>query len=262
MIVGSEADIEGLKKAGRAVAAAREAMLLAVRPGITTLELDRVGERVLAEHGAVSAPRKEYDFPGATCISVNRCAAHGIPNARPLQEGDIVNVDVSAALNGYYSDTGATMVVGTSPGAHRNANVMASAHMEKLKLLAASEKALYAALSKAKAGAKISELGKAVMKVARDSGYSVIRNLTGHGIGLKLHEEPEHIFSYPEPRDRRLLKRGMVLAIEPFLATGGAQYVEEGDDGWALLLPDGGFVSQFEHTVIVTESEPIILTKL
>jgi methionyl aminopeptidase len=262
MIVHSDEEIEALKKAGRAVAAARDEMLQAVRPGITTLELDKIGERALARHGALSAPRGEYDFPGATCVSVNHCAAHGIPDNRELEEGDIVNVDVSASLDGYYADTGASMVVGTSAGAHRSSNVMSPLHAEKLKLLAATEKALYAALSKAKAGTKISELGRAVVHVAKENGYSVIRNLTGHGIGRKLHDDPEHIYSYPEPRDRRLLKKGMVLAVEPFLATGNQQFVVEGDDGWALLLPEPGLVAQFEHTIIVTDGEPIILTQI
>jgi methionyl aminopeptidase len=258
MIVTTGQDLSGLRLAGRAVAAAREAMLAAAAPGITTLALDQIGERVLAEHGAKSAPREMYNFPGGTCVSVNRCVAHGIPDATVLKEGDIVNVDVSAVLNGFYSDTGATMIVGSRPYAFRQ---FAPDHpyAEKFRLLAASEQALYAAIAKAKAGVKISEIGRAAWKKAQQNGYTVIRNLTGHGLGRTLHEEPNHIFNYPDPRDRRLLKKGIVLAIEPFLST-GAQNVTEGDDGWALLVPDRSLVAQFEHTIVVTEGEPLILT--
>src|SRR5690606_15657283 len=114
------------------------------------------------------------------------------------------------------------------------------------RLLAAAEKALYAGIAKAKAGSKLSEIGRATLRVAQEHGYTVIRNLTGHGLGRRLHEEPSHVFSYPDPKDKRLLRKGVVIAIEPFLST-GAQNVEEGDDGWALLVPDDSLVAQFEH---------------
>jgi methionyl aminopeptidase len=258
MIVTSAEELTGLRQAGRAVAATREAMLAAVEPGVTTLELDQIGERVLKEFGATSAPQAMYKFPGATCVSVNRCVAHGIPGANVLKEGDLVNIDVSAVLDGYFSDTGSTMVVGTKPEAYRS---FAPEHpyAEKLRLLAATERALYAGISRAKAGMKISEIGRAVQRAAQDNGYTTIRNLTGHGLGRQLHEDPSHVFNYPDPRDRRLLKKGIVLAIEPFLST-GAQNINEGDDGWALLVPDDSLVAQFEHTVVVTEGEAHIMT--
>lgn len=259
MIVTNDAQLNGLKRAGRAVAAAREAMLAAVRPGITTLELDRIGERTLTEHGAVSAPRRMYNFPGGTCVSVNACVAHGIPGDTILKEGDIVNVDVSAELDGYYSDTGATMVVGTPVQGYRAPAL--SPFGEKLKLLAASERALLAAIGQAKAGGKMRDIGRAALGEAEKNGYTVIRNLTGHGIGRKLHEDPSHVLNYPDPKDKRVLKKGLVLAIEPFVST-GAQRVVEGDDGWALLVPDNSWVAQFEHTIVVTDGEPIILTTL
>lgn len=258
MIVTTAQEMEGLRLAGRAVAAAREAMLAAVEPGVTTLELDRIGEQVLKAHGAESGPQTMYDFPGATCISVNRCVAHGIPDGRKLREGDLVNVDVSAVLNGFYSDTGSTMVCGTKPGAHREFDG-SHPYAEKLRLLAAAEKALYAGIAKAKAGSKLSEIGRATLRVAQEHGYTVIRNLTGHGLGRRLHEEPSHVFSYPDPKDKRLLRKGVVIAIEPFLST-GAQNVEEGDDGWALLVPDDSLVAQFEHTVVVLQGEAKIMT--
>lgn len=260
MIVASEVDMEGLRRAGRAVAAAREAMLAAVEPGMTTLELDRIGERVLREHGAASAPQAMYDFPGATCVSVNRCVAHGIPGMKVLQTGDMVNVDVSAVLDNFYSDTGASTVCGAAPGAFRGSYDASHPFAAKFRLLAAAERALYAGVAKARANVKISEIGRAVLKEARKSGYNVIRNLTGHGLGRKLHEEPSHILNYPDPGDRRLLKKGVVLAIEPFLST-SAEYISEGDDGWALLVPDDSVVAQFEHTVVVTNGEAVIMTR-
>jgi len=259
MIVTSDEELQGLRLAGRAVAAAREAMLAAAEPGVTTLELDRIGERVLREHGAVSGPQAMYDFPGATCVSVNKCVAHGIPDGTVLKAGDLVNVDVSAVLNGYYADTGSTMVCGTKPDAFR-AFAANHPYADKLRLLAATEQALFAAIAKAKAGGKMSEIGRAAYREAQKHGYTVIRNLTGHGLGRQLHEDPSHVFNYPDPRDRRLLKKGIVLAIEPFLST-GAQNVTEGSDGWALLVPDDSLVAQFEHTIVVTEGEPVILTR-
>lgn len=258
MIVTTEQELEGLRLAGRAVAAAREAMLAAVEPGVTTLELDRIGEQVLKAHGAASGPQTMYDFPGANCISVNRCVAHGIPGPIALKEGDLINIDVSAVLNGFYSDTGSTMVVGLKPYAHRSYDP-GDPHAEKLRVLAACEKALYAGIAKARAGKKLSEIGRAVLREAQTNGYTVIRNLTGHGLGRALHEDPSHVCNYPDPRERRLLKKGIVLAIEPFLST-GAQHVSEGDDGWALLVPDDSLVVQFEHTVVVTDGDAHIMT--
>jgi len=258
MIVTSDNELAGLRFAGRAVAAAREAMLAAVEPGITSLELDRIGERVLKAHGAASAPQAMYDFPGATCVSVNKCVAHGIPDAKPLKAGDLVNVDVSAVLNGFYADTGSTMVCGTKPDAYKSFSPE-HPYAEKLRILAACERALFAGIGKAKAGGKLSEIGRAVLREAQNNGYTVIRNLTGHGLGRQLHEEPSHVFNYPDPRERRLLKKGVVIAIEPFLST-GAQNVTEGEDGWALLVPDNSLVVQFEHTVVVTEGDAVILT--
>ena len=258
MIVTSDKELEGLRRAGRAVAAARETMLAAVEPGITTLELDRIGENVLKAHGAVSGPQTMYDFPGATCVSVNKCVAHGIPGPTVLKAGDLVNIDVSAVLDGYYSDTGSTMVCGTKPDAYRSFSPE-HPYAEKLRILAACERALFAGIGKAKAGGKLSEIGRAVLREAQNNGYTVIRNLTGHGLGRQLHEEPSHVFNYPDPRERRLLKKGVVIAIEPFLST-GATNVNEGDDGWALLVPDNSLVVQFEHTVVVTEGEARIMT--
>lgn len=246
MSIESEHDLIALQKIGRIVAMAREEMLSSVQAGITTAELDGIGKRVLDEHGAVSAPYITYGFPGTTCISVNEVAAHGIPGPRVLKEGDVVNIDVSAELGGYYADTGATTVVGSC-----------SPHKEKL--CQSSLRALHQGLKKAKAGARISGIGRAIHNEARKDGFTVIRNLAGHGIGRKLHEMPDSILNYYDPRDSRLLTNGLVLAVETFVSD-GAEFVDEGADGWELLLPEHHYAAQFEHTIVITKDKPIILT--
>lgn len=246
MTVGSERDVAALKKIGKIVAMAREKMLRAVRPGITTAELDFIGKKVLSGYGARSAPQCEYNFPGATCISVNDEAAHGIPGPRVLREGDLVNVDVSAELDGYYADTGATAAV-RPVGA------------DEEKLLATAESALYRAIERAVAGSLINQIGRAIFNEACLKGFTVIKNLAGHGIGTRLHEEPHNILNYYDPRDVRVLGNGSVLAIETFISS-GADSVYRDRDGWTLKTTDGCRVAQFEHTIVVTKGSPIILT--
>lgn len=248
MIIKSEQDLEGLRKIGRIVALAREEMRRLAKPGMTTKELDLIGKRVLDEHGAESAPEKEYNFPGVTCISVNEEVAHGIPGDRVIQDGDLVNIDISAALDGYYADTGISFVVGQGDEL-------------KAKLCQAAEDAFWAAMKKTKAGAKRNQIGRAVFNEARKNGFTVIENLTGHGIGRSLHEEPEHILNYFEPRDGALLKDGLVLAVEPFVSAKANHIIELGD-GWTFVTPDKSLVAQCEHTIVVTKGEPIILTAL
>lgn len=248
MIIRNEQDLEGLRKIGRIVALAREEMKRLAKPGMTTKELDLIGKRVLDEHGAESAPEKEYNFPGITCISINEEVAHGIPGDRVIQDGDLVNIDISAALDGYYADTGISFVVGQGDEL-------------KARLCQAAEDAFWAAMKKTKTGAKRNQIGRAVFNEARKNGFTVIENLTGHGIGRSLHEEPEHILNYFDPRDGALLKDGLVLAVEPFVSAGASHIVELGD-GWTFVTPDKSLVAQCEHTIVVTKGEPIILTAL
>jgi methionyl aminopeptidase len=247
MTVRGQKDIDGLKKAGFAVADTLEAMKSALADGITTRELDRIGAERLKRHGAVSAPSKLYRFPGSTCISVNHEVAHGIPGDRVLRKGDLVNIDVSAELDGYYADTGFTVPFGVDDPL-------------LLELCACSRRALKRALSVARAGEKLNRIGQVVEREAHAAGFETIRNLTGHGIGHKLHEDPS-IFSYYEPRQRGALAKGQVVAIETFVST-GARWAEELEDGWTLVADDGGYVAQYEHTVIVTERDPIVVTRL
>lgn len=246
MTIESQEDIDGVLNAGRVVAAVRDAMLTAIEPGMTTAELDSLGADLLARMGAQSAPRVTYDFPGATCISINEEAAHGIPGPRIIQQGDIVNVDVSAELDGYFADTGGTIVV--PPVAEHQA-----------RLCHATQLALKNALVEAKAGAPLNRIGKAIERIADEHGFQTIKNVGGHGIGRSLHEAPEGISGYFNRFDKRRLELGQVLAIEPFLST-RSTILSEAKDGWTLLGHPENRSAQFEHTIIVTRGAPIVAT--
>lgn len=246
MIVNSEEDIKHLKAIGHICAMTLKTMMEHARPGMSTLELDNIGKEFLEKEGAQSAPMAMYHFPGATCISISPVIAHGIPNDRILREGDLVNIDVSAGMNGYYGDTGASMVIAKHIPAYE-------------KLFAAARSALEKAVHVAVAGQPLNLIGQTIQQEAKRNGYGVIFDLTGHGIGHKLHEEPAEVFNYTKPKDHRILDEGLVLAIEPFLTTGKG-HIREEPDGWSLRTIDRTIAAQFEHTIIVTKGEPIILT--
>ncbi len=246
MTIDDDDDLQGLAAAGRVVAEVRDAMLAAVTPGITTGELDAIGRKLLRSHGARSAPRLAYGFPGSTCISVNHEAAHGVPSRlRPLRTGDLVNIDVSAELDGYWADTGASTGVGT-------------VDERAAELLATTRLAQQEAMAEARTGAPLRHLGRAVERRARRHGFSVVADLCGHGVGRSIHEEPS-VPSVEDPDDPTVLWEGLVLAVEPFL-TMGATSTYTGPDGWTLFTDDGGLVAQFEHTIVVTAGEPLVLT--
>ncbi|MEI5907986.1 type I methionyl aminopeptidase [Bacillus spongiae] len=246
MIVKTDEQLQKLKKIGKIVATIRDELRSQTKPGTTTKELDEIAGKMFEEFGAVSGPKGEYDFPGFTCISVNEEVAHGIPSQRVIQDGDLVNIDVSGSYDGFFADTGISFVVGENE--------------ELTKLCEATERVFNHALKKAKAGSKQNGIGKAVTSGAKKEGYSVILNLTGHGIGKSLHEAPEHILNYYDPWDNALLQEGLVIAFEPFVST-GAEHIVESGDGWTLVTDDGSYVAQMEHTIVVTKGEPIILTK-
>jgi methionyl aminopeptidase len=239
-------DIEGLKRAGAAVAEARDTMAQHVAEGVSTRELDAIGREVLRRHGARSAPQLAYDFPGTTCISVNDELAHGIPSHRKLRAGDLVNIDVSAELDGYWADSGASFPVGDVTPRLKN-------------LLFTTRAALNDAMGEVRAGAPVRNIGRAVERRAKRAGFRVVRDLCGHGVGRHIHEPP----NVPNTFDRRnaeVLHEGLVITIEPFLTT-GATSIFEADDGWTLRTPDGSIGAQFEHTMIVTRGEPIVVTR-
>ncbi len=246
MTIDSQEELDALLRTAQVVREARELMREAVRPGVTTGELDALGREVFRRHGARSAPRLTYGFPGATCISVNDEAAHGVPSlTRQLRQGDLVNLDVSAELDGYYSDTGISVAVGTvAPVAAR--------------LLEATRLAQADAMTAAAPGARLRDVGRAVQHRARRHGFCAIGNLYGHGIGRVLHEPP----SVPGVDDgqRQVLHEGLVLAVEPFLSV-SARHVVDGDDGWTLRTADGSLVAQHEHTMVVRRGGPLVLTR-
>lgn len=245
MTIETQEELEGLQRIGRVVALARASMAQHVAPGVSTRELDEVGRAVLKAHGARSAPQLFVSFPAATCISVNDCVAHGIPSERKLAEGDLVNIDVSAELDGYVADCGASYPVG------RVAPRMGE-------LLTATREALDDAMGEARAGRPIRNVGRAVERRARQSGFNVIETLCGHGVGRHIHEDPQ-ISNTFDPRRRGTFWEGLVFTIEPFLTT-GARSVYEDEDGWSLFTPDGSWGAQFEHTLVVTQGRPLVLT--
>jgi methionyl aminopeptidase len=246
MIAKTEEDINGLKEIGKIVASIRDVLVRSTKPGITTKELDEMAGELFEKAGAISAPKGEYDFPGYTCISVNEEVAHGIPGKRVIQEGDLVNIDVSGSKNGYFADTGVSIVVGEGDEILK-------------KICEVAKEAFEAGLAKAKPGAKISGMGKVVHQTARKHGLTVIKNLTGHGIGRSIHESPNHIYNYNETSDYGLLRDGMVIAFEPFISTHDEE-VFQTDDGWTYIT-EQSFVAQYEHTMIITKNGPIIITE-
>jgi len=246
MTIQSKQDMIALKEIGRIVAHTLQVMLDALEEGMTTLELDQIGRKILASYAARPAPELVYGFPGATCISINEQVAHAIPGKRKIRQGDLINIDVSAELNGYFADTGASVPFGpVAPVAKR--------------LCDATQEALQQCLKVAKAGNTMADLQKAINRVAERNRFSVIQNLAGHGIGHHLHEEPRHVPDNSREKDRRRLQKGMVVTLEPFLSTGPRE-AKEMADGWTLVTPAGHFTAQYEHTIIVTDTEPIILT--
>jgi len=247
MTIENEDDVTALKRIGKIVSCVLQQMLDAAEPGMTTRELDLLGEKLLERHGARSAPRLAYDFPGSTCISINEEAAHGVPGDRMIRAGDVLNVDVSAELDGYFADTGGTTVVPpTDP--------------QKTRLCHAARTALEQAMKQARAGRPINGIGGAIERTAKTYGFKVIENLASHGVGRALHEAPETIPGYFDPADRRVLEEGMVITIEPFLST-KSRVVRETSDGWTLVGVRGNLSAQYEHTMIITKGEPIIVTR-
>jgi methionyl aminopeptidase len=247
MTISGLEDEKQLRKIGFIVAETLRRMKAAARPGITGRELDAIGADYLLSQGARSAPQLAYKFPGATCISVNQCAAHGIPNDIPLAAGDLVNIDVSAELNGYFADNGESFVIEPAD--------------ETLKQLCkAAQEAVQAALDVVRDGVPLNEIGRAFESVADARGLSLIQNLCSHGVGRSLHEAPTEILPFYSAKEKRVLKKGMVITLEPFLSN-GADLVFEKGDGWSLITEKPYFATQFEHTIIVTDSKPLIMTE-
>lgn len=249
MSINKETDLIGMKKASEAVACALKEMRNYAEPGMTTKQLDNFGAKILSDFGARSAPYVTYGFPGCTCISVNHEFCHGIPSDdKILREGDLVNIDVSAELDGFWSDNGGSFVLGQDINQHQT-------------LIDASKQILHNAIHNIKGGVRISDVGHLIETEAKKRGYKVIRNLTGHGIGRSLHEEPGDIANYRDRSNFTRFRKNSVVAIETFITT-ASTYAETLPDGWTMVGNKGGFMAQHEHTIIVTDAEPVILTAM
>lgn len=249
MSITSESELIGMKKVSDAVAYTLREMKNFAQVGMTTKELDDFGASVLKEFGANSAPFMTYKFPGWTCISVNNEFCHGIPSDNKiLKEGDLINIDVSAELDGFWSDNGNSFVLGEDINQHQ-------------KLVDASKEILQKAISNIKGGVKIADIGFLMENEAKKRGYKVIKNLGGHGIGRSLHEQPDELLNYRNRYDQRRFKKNSVVAIETFISTNSSQAVEL-NDGWTMVGNKGGFMAQHEHTIVITDGKPLILTKM
>lgn len=249
MSITREEELIGMQKASEAVAYTLKEMRNYTRPGMTTKQLDNYGAAILSDFGAKSAPFLTYRFPGWTCISVNNEFCHGIPSDnRTLQEGDLVNIDVSAELNGYWSDNGGSFVLGEDVNKHQQ-------------LIEASKQILHKAIYNIRGGVRISDIGHLIETEAKKRGYKVIKNLTGHGIGKSLHEQPSEIANYRDRFNPTRFKKNSVVAIETFIST-TSTYAETLNDGWTMVGNKGGFMAQHEHTIVVTDGKPIVLTEM
>ena len=240
-------ELAGMRAAGRVVRLMLEAMRQAVRPGITTAELDEVGAGVMRQNAARSAPALVYQFPWVSCISVNEEAVHGIPSQRTLQEGDLVKLDVTVEKDGFMADAAITVPVG-------------AVSEEKQRLIACVERAFRKAMLVARAGFRISEIGRVIEKEVRRSRFSVIRELGGHGIGRTIHEAPR-VPNFADPQASQILTQGLVITVEPIIAAGSAR-AALAKDGWAICTADRKASAHYEHTLMVTRGRPILLTAI
>ncbi len=245
-ITGTE-ELEGMRRVSEAVGVALARMRAYAQVGMSARELDEYGGKILREYGANSAPKVAYDFPGWTCISVNEEVAHGIPGTdKVFREGDLINIDVSAELGGFWSDNGGSFVLGEDKQGHQP-------------LVQASKTILWEAIHQIRTGVRIAHIGWLIERAARKQGYEVIRNLTGHGVGRSLHEAPSDIANYYNRFNWERFRRHSVVAVETFIST-KSTLAEPQDDGWTLVGNYRGYVAQHEHTIVVTDDAPIILT--
>jgi methionyl aminopeptidase len=238
-------ELEALRAAGTVVRRVLEAMKQHVRPGMTTAELDTIGARIIEANGARSAPATVYGFPGSNCISINEEAVHGIPGSRALREGDLLKLDVTIEKDGFMADAAETIGVG-------------AVTEEAQRLMACARRAFEKAMLVARAGFRVSEIGRAIEREVRREGFAVIRELGGHGIGRTIHEEPR-IPNYADPEARQVLTEGLVIAVEPIIAAGSSRTILA-QDGWTMRTADRRPAAHYEHTIVITRGAPVLLT--
>lgn len=248
MVIKTEEELKGMKKVSEAVALTLQKMRAYTQIGMSTKDIDEYGRQLLEALGARSAPFETYSFPGYSCISVNKEFAHGVPSDKVnLKNGDIINIDVSAELEGFWSDNGCSFIVGE--------DIQGVQH-----LIDTSKEILLDAIAQISGGVRISDIGKLMETKAKKAGYTVIRDLGGHGVGRSLHEAPDAIMNYYDRYDTvRRFRKDSVVAIETFISTKSTS-IETASDGWAFIGSKGGFVAQHEHTILITSDKPIILT--
>ena len=247
VVVKSPRELALMREAGRLLAEVREVMRAAVRPGITTRELDRLGEAEIRARGATPSFKGYRGYPASVCVSVNDEIVHGIPGSRVLHDGDIVSLDLGVIYKDYQSDTAITVAVGTISA-------------EAQRLMDVTAQALGAGIAAARAGSRLGDIGWAVQQCAEAAGFGVVREYGGHGIGRQMHEDP-HIPNIGEPGRGQLLRVGMTMALEPMLAIGPA-HTRVLADKWTVVTADSGLSAHFEHTIAITKGEAEILTRL
>jgi methionyl aminopeptidase len=246
IVCRSAAELERMREAGRLVGEVLTELTAAVAPGVSTAELDEIAERRIRQAGATPAFKGYHGYPATICASINDEVIHGIPSGRRvLAAGDIISIDVGAALDGYYGDSAVTLPVG-------------HVSEQAATLLRVTDESLYKAIEQARPGRRVSDIGHAVQRHVEAFGFSVVREFVGHGIGVRMHEEPQ-VPNYGEPGHGPRLAEGMVLAIEP-MVNAGKPAVKVLADGWTAVTRDTSLSAHFEHTVAVTSGEPWILT--
>ncbi|MCL4119781.1 UNVERIFIED_CONTAM: hypothetical protein GTU68_028552 [Idotea baltica] len=248
MSITKESELVGMQKISEAVGTTLKQMRQFAKAGMNTKELDEYGGQILRSYGAKSAPFLTYGFPGYSCISLNQEAAHGIPSeSKILKEGDLINIDVSAELNGFWADNGGSFVIGNDTNNHQP-------------LVDVSKQILHKAIHHIKGGVRVSDIGYLIETEARKTGFKVIKNLAGHGVGRSLHEKPENILNCRAITNWERFRSNTTVAIETFISTRSTIAVGL-SDGWTLVGDKGGYVAQHEHTILITDSTPVILTE-
>lgn len=245
MSIESDADWAGLRAAARVVRLTLDAMERSVQAGARTATLDAVAAQVFHQNGARSAPALEYGFPGTVLISVNDEVVHGIPGRRMLGPGDVVKLDVTVEKNGYVADAARTIIVGQGTQTARQ-------------LAACAEAAFAAGLRAARAGRRVNEIGRGVERCVGDWGFTILRGLAGHGVGRTIHEPPT-VANYFDPWQTDVLSEGLVVTIEPLISA-GADRTYQDVDGWTIRTGDGAIAAHYEHTIVITKGEPVVLT--
>lgn len=245
IILKSAKELDRMRAAGRIVHETHQMLKEAIRPGVTTRELDRLAERFIRKHGATPSFKGYNGFKGSICTSVNEELVHGIPGDRVLQDGDLISLDIGACLDGYHGDSAWTYPVG-------------NISEEAARLLKVTEESLFAGLDQAKPGNRIGDIAHAVQTVAEGAGFSIVREYVGHGVGQELHEEPS-VPNFGPPGKGPRLKPGMTLAVEP-MVNAGKRYVRTLADNWTVVTQDGSLCAHFEHTIAITDQGHEILT--